>query len=92
MTSFELRIRAETPCDDDAVEQLAADAFGPGRFARAAFRLREGVEHEHQLSFVALMAKESGAEGNRAKEKPDANARSRKSACSSRSCAVSTVI
>ncbi|MCB1464363.1 MAG: N-acetyltransferase [Nitratireductor sp.] len=71
MTSFELRIRAETPCDDDAVEQLAADAFGPGRFARAAFRLREGVEHEHQLSFVALMAKESGAEGNRAKEKPD---------------------
>ncbi|MCG6858785.1 MAG: N-acetyltransferase [Salaquimonas sp.] len=59
MTSFALRIRAETSDDDETVEQLAADAFGPGRFARAAFRLREGVEHEHSLSFVALMARET---------------------------------
>ena len=57
MTSFALRIRAEAPQDDDAIEQMSAEAFGPGRFARAAFRLREGVEHEHALSFVAMMDK-----------------------------------
>ena len=60
MTSFHLHIRAEAPQDDDAVEQLAAEAFGPGRFSRSAFRLREGVEHEHALSFVALMEKIDG--------------------------------
>ena len=57
MTSFALRIRAEAPQDDDAIEQMSAEAFGPGRFARAAFRLREGVEHEPGLSFVAMMYK-----------------------------------
>ena len=55
MTSFALRIRGEKPEDNDDVEQLGADAFGPGRFARAAFRLREGVPHEQALSFVAMM-------------------------------------
>lgn len=63
MTSFSLRIRAEAPQDDDTVEQLAADAFGPGRFARAAFRLREGVDHERDLSFVALMEREGAGAG-----------------------------
>ncbi|MEC9343132.1 MAG: N-acetyltransferase [Pseudomonadota bacterium] len=62
MTSFSLRIRLESPDDNDTVENLAAEAFGPGRFARAAFRLREGVPHEPSLSFVAMMA---GAEGER---------------------------
>lgn len=37
-----------------AIEALEAQAFGPGRFARTAFRLRENVEHEPELSFVAL--------------------------------------
>ena len=36
------------------VEKLSAAAFGPGRYTRTAFRLREGVAHEDQLSFVAL--------------------------------------
>jgi predicted N-acetyltransferase YhbS len=44
--------RLETPQDDPAIEQLAAVAFGPGRFARAAYRLREGVPHLAGLSFV----------------------------------------
>ena len=60
MTSFQLHIRAETLQDDDAIEQLTAQAFGPGRFSRTAFRLREGVEHEHALSFVAIMEKLDG--------------------------------
>lgn len=60
MTSFTLRIRAETPEHDEAIARLEAEAFGPGRFARAAFRLREGVEHERTLSFVAFMDRLDG--------------------------------
>jgi len=60
MTSFSLKIRAETPGDHDDVEQMGAEAFGPGRFARAAFRLREGVAPECALSFVAIMRNGKG--------------------------------
>jgi len=38
--------------DFNAVEALAAEAFGPGRFARTAFRLRENVLCEPDLSFT----------------------------------------
>ncbi len=54
MTNSQFSILAETPCHFDAIETLAADAFGPGRFVKSAFRLREGVPHEAELSFVAL--------------------------------------
>lgn len=47
-------IRAERPEDEPLVEMLLAEAFGPGRFAKTAFRLREGVEPEAGLSFVAV--------------------------------------
>lgn len=46
-----LRERIE---DEAAIDALNEAAFGPGRFARTAYRLREGVEHERALSFVAL--------------------------------------
>jgi predicted N-acetyltransferase YhbS len=46
--------RLEEPGDDSEIETLHRDVFGPGRFARAAYRLREGVPHEADLSFVAL--------------------------------------
>lgn len=39
----------------DAVEDLQAEAFGPGRFARAAFRIREQAPHRPELSYVAFM-------------------------------------
>jgi len=45
-------IKPECPEDFDAVEKLAEVAFGPGRFTRSAFRLREGVPHEPNLSFT----------------------------------------
>jgi len=45
--------RLEHPNDEPAIEALHAEAFGPGRFARAAYRLREGVAHDPGLSFVA---------------------------------------
>lgn len=42
----------ELPEHFETVEHLAEVAFGPGRFARTAFRVREGVPHEPDLSFV----------------------------------------
>jgi len=52
MNKFTDIIKPESPEDYAAVEQLAEEAFGPGRFARSAFRLREGVMHEPDLSFT----------------------------------------
>ncbi|MEM9331165.1 MAG: N-acetyltransferase [Pseudomonadota bacterium] len=49
----------EKPEDYLVVEKLAADAFGPGRFTRTAFRLREGVPHEPDLSFVTWLGAEA---------------------------------
>lgn len=52
MNSLTDIIKPESPDDYDGVEALAEQAFGPGRFARSAFRLREGVMHEPDLSFT----------------------------------------
>ena len=41
ITTF--RIGPETAADRDAVEALVLDAFGPGRFAKTAERLRESA-------------------------------------------------
>lgn len=48
-------VRLELSADRDAVERLVADAFGPGRFAKSAYRLREGVNAIGSLSFVAVL-------------------------------------
>jgi predicted N-acetyltransferase YhbS len=47
-------IRPERPEDADTVEALVAQVFGPGRFAKSAYRLREGVDPEQSLSFIAV--------------------------------------
>jgi len=47
------RIRAENAGDEAAVESLVDQGFGPGRFAKTAYRLREGVAPDARLSFVA---------------------------------------
>jgi predicted N-acetyltransferase YhbS len=52
------RIRSERPSDADAIEALNEACFGPGRFAKTAYRLREGVEPIGELGFVA---EEAGA-------------------------------
>jgi predicted N-acetyltransferase YhbS len=36
-------VRAEQPADCPAVDALVASAFGPGRHAKSAYRLREGI-------------------------------------------------
>lgn len=48
-------IRPEDAADTTAIEDLQANAFGPGRFARTAFRIRESVEPRRDLSFVGLV-------------------------------------
>lgn len=52
MTGWQIRL--ETESDGAAVEALNADSFGPGRFAKSAYRLREGVRPVAALSFVAM--------------------------------------
>ena len=47
------RLAPERPHDADAVERLVLRAFGPGRFAKAAERLREGRTPCPDLSVVA---------------------------------------
>lgn len=53
MTSLPLAILNEQPDDAPAIERLQERAFGPGRFARTAYRLREGVPPLPSLSFTA---------------------------------------
>jgi predicted N-acetyltransferase YhbS len=43
----------EQPDDGPGIERLYDRTFGPGRFARTAYRLREGNEHRRELSFTA---------------------------------------
>lgn len=44
----------EEPAHDAEIEIINAEAFGPGRFARAAYKIREGGPHAREFSFVAL--------------------------------------
>ena len=53
MTDLPFTIAPERPEDAAAIERLNERAFGPGRFARTAYRLREGAAHDYALSFVA---------------------------------------
>ena len=46
-------IRLERPDDGPQIEALVDLAFGPGRFAKTTYRLREGVEPDGRLGFVA---------------------------------------
>jgi predicted N-acetyltransferase YhbS len=51
-------IRQETPFDATGIEPLNAESFGPGRFAKAAYRLREGVA---PVAKIGMVAAEDGA-------------------------------
>lgn len=55
MNDLALQIRHEQPGDAAAIERLHARAFGPGRYARTAFRLREGAVAAPDLCFAALV-------------------------------------
>jgi predicted N-acetyltransferase YhbS len=53
MPELALTIFPETPADADIIERLHERTFGPGRYARTAFRIREGAGHLVDLSFTA---------------------------------------
>jgi predicted N-acetyltransferase YhbS len=46
-------VRPATPADDAFVDDLQAIAFGPGRFARTAFRVRERFPIDPSLSLIS---------------------------------------
>jgi predicted N-acetyltransferase YhbS len=52
-------IAPERPQDADVVERLVLRAFGPGRFAKAAERLREGQTPRLGLSMLAWDGREA---------------------------------
>ena len=49
-------IRPETPGDFASIEALHEKAFGPGRFAKGAYRVRERADPVPELAFVATDA------------------------------------
>jgi predicted N-acetyltransferase YhbS len=51
-------IRLQTPDDHAALISLNEIAFGPGRFARTAYRVREGSAGEPRLSLCAVIGDE----------------------------------
>lgn len=53
MSSIDFSIRPERVSDASGIETLTTTVFGPGMRARAAYYLREGVDHQAELSFVA---------------------------------------
>jgi len=56
MPDIPIQLDSERPVDAQAIERLHERAFGPGRFARTAFRLREGAPPRLDLSFVARIS------------------------------------
>jgi predicted N-acetyltransferase YhbS len=55
MSSGKFEIRHESDGDAPHLSQLAAEAFGPGRFARSAYRVREGIAPVVGLSLSGVL-------------------------------------
>ena len=53
MNDLSLTILPESAEDSQAIDRLHERTFGPGRYARTAYRIREGVSHSLDLSFTA---------------------------------------
>jgi predicted N-acetyltransferase YhbS len=53
MNDLSLTILPENADDAQAIERLHERTFGPGRYARTAYRIREGIAHRLDLSFTA---------------------------------------
>jgi predicted N-acetyltransferase YhbS len=53
MSDLSLTILPETADDALAIERLHERTFGPGRYAKTAYRIREGAGHRPELSFTA---------------------------------------
>lgn len=53
MPDLPFTLEPETPHDEEAILRLNERVFGPGRFARTAYRVREQTPPDLSLSFVA---------------------------------------
>lgn len=53
MTDLSITILPETEDDALAIERLHERTFGPGRYARTAYRIREGIANDPALSYIA---------------------------------------
>jgi predicted N-acetyltransferase YhbS len=53
MNDISLTILPESADDAEAIERLHERTFGPGRYAKTAYRIREEVNHSPELSFTA---------------------------------------
>jgi predicted N-acetyltransferase YhbS len=53
MKDISLSILPESKDDAEAIERLHERTFGPGRYAKTAYRLREQVARSIDLSFIA---------------------------------------
>jgi predicted N-acetyltransferase YhbS len=53
MTELSLVLEPETAADAESILRLNERVFGPGRFARTAYRIRETTPPDLSLSFVA---------------------------------------
>jgi len=53
MADVSFTILPETEADAPAIERLHERTFGPGRYAKTAYRLREQVTHSLDVSFTA---------------------------------------
>lgn len=56
MPGLDIVVSNERIADQPAIDLLEERAFGPGRYARTAFRLREGNPHALDLSLVARVS------------------------------------
>jgi predicted N-acetyltransferase YhbS len=56
MAGLDIVIAQERAIDADAINLLEERAFGPGRFSRTAYRLREDNPHDLGLSFIARVS------------------------------------
>ena len=54
MSFADIHYLPEQPAHDAEIDLINEEAFGPGRFTRAAYKIREGGPHERALSFVAI--------------------------------------
>lgn len=56
MSDLKITIQHEAPGDAETIERLHERAFGPGRYVRAAERIREQAAADPRLCFVARVA------------------------------------